>query len=217
MQFSSLIKRLLIDVFEFLAAAVCVMFLFNQIIPFVEAAFALKMLNGATGCYIIYSFLLLLLPLAMLSYSGKFNKTALLSILLYTFGAVIILGTLYDLIAYHAFIGYTFNEGDPVFVNIMWNIPNLLGVLLSFIVSALFFILGNRIKYKRRISYLLFIAIIFCAIIIPIIYTYFLTGSLPRSSWLEKSVYIIPEYIFLLVSFSICASSRDLWIKHMWN
>lgn len=217
MQFSNLVKRLLIDIFEFLAATACVLFLYNEIIPFAEAALELKMLNGATAFYIIYALFLFLLPIVMLSYSGKFQKPKLMRTLFYSFGAVIILGTIYDLITYRAFIGYTFNEGDPVFVNIMWNAPNFFGVFLSIVSSVLFFTLGKYITQKRRISYALFVAIVFVAIIVPFIYTFITAGSLPRSSWLDKAVYIVPEYLFLFVSFSICASSRELWMNHMWN
>lgn len=217
MYFYTLIKRLIIDIFEFLAAVLCIAFLFRQIWPFTAAAISLKMLNGATVSYIIYSVLLLLLPVFLLSYSGKIYKVTLLRALFYAFGAVILFGTANDLIACRGFINYTYTEGDAVFVNIMWNMPNLFGVIISIAVSVLFFELGKWIKRKRRVSYVLFLSIVFFTVFVPFIATYATTGYLPRSTWLKKAAFIIPEYLLLTVSLSICCSSRELWTQHIWN
>lgn len=217
MYYNTLIKRLMIDIFEFLAAVLCIAFLFCQIWPFTSAAISLKMINGATLSYILYSVLLLLFPVFLLSYSGKIYKVTLLRTLFYAFGTVILFGTLHDLISCRGFINYTYTEGDAVFVNIMWNMPNLFGVLISIAVSALFFALGKWIKRRRRVSYILFLSIVFFTVFVPFIATFAATGYLPRSTWLEKAAFIIPEYLLLTVSLSLCCSSRKLWTQHIWN
>lgn len=217
MQFTLLIKRLLIDVFELLAVVVCFAFLASQIWPFFDAAVKLNMLNGATVSYIFYAVLLFILPLVLLSYSGRMDKPMLLSITFYAVAAVMLVGAFWDLITYKGFANYVFSEGDAVFVNIMWNMPDMCGVVLSVIVAGLYAALGKYIKRRRRISYVLFLLIVISVIFIPFVYTYLQTGYLPRSTWLEKEVFILSEYLLLSVSFMVCASSRELWMLHMWN
>ena len=217
MQFKLIVKRQLIDIFELLSVLLCFAFLMSQIWPFFDAAVNLDMLNGATMAYVIYGVLLFIMPLVLLSYSGRIHKVTLLSLTFYALSAVIFFGTVWDLITYKGFSNYVFSEGDAVFVNIMWNMADFGGVILSFVVSALFFALGKWVKRRRRVSYVIFLLIVISVVFVPFVYTYINTGYLPRSTWLEKATFILPEYLLLTVSFTISASSRELWKLHMWN
>ncbi len=217
MLFHQMIKRLLIDVFEFFALLFCLLFIYTQMIPFVKAAFSLNYVNGQAISYIIFSLLLLIFPLVLLWHPIHFDKATILRRFFYCFGIIILTGTVFDLILYNAFIGYTYAEGDMIFVNILWNIPNIYGAVFSCIIAVLYLFLGKWIKRRRRISYILYLVIFILSAAVPFVYTYYATGFLPRETWLQKAVFIISEQLLVLTAFTICASSRTLWKQHIWN
>ncbi len=217
MAFQELIKRLFIDLLVLFALLLNVYFLYSQMLPFLRAAILLGYLNGQTICYMLYSVLLFLLPFVLLFGVRSLSKPRALRSLFYAFAATILAGTVSDLISYNFFLGYTFSEGDTVFVNIMWNIPNIWGALFSVLIAVLYLFLGKRIKRRRKISYYLYLAIFILSTLIPFIYTYAASGMLPRASWLQKAVFIIPEQFLLLISLTVCVSDRSLWKKHVCN
>lgn len=217
MSFQELIKRLFIDIVAFFALALNIYFLYSQMIPFFNAALALNYLNGQTVGYLAYSVLLMLFPIILLFGAPAISKPKALRILFYAFAAVLLVGTASDLITYKFFLDYTFMEGHTVFVNIMWNMPNVWGVLFSLVIAALYALLAYWIKKRRKISYYLYLSIFILSTAIPFIYTYLTSGALPRDSWMQKAVLIIPEQFLILISLSVCASSRSLWKKHVWN
>lgn len=217
MSFQELIKRLFIDIAAFFALALNLYFLYSQMIPFLNAALALNYLNGQTICYMAYSVLLMLFPAILLFGAPVISKPKALRILFYAFAAVLFAGSVSDLISYNFFLGYTFIEGHTVFVNIMWNMPNIWGVLFSLVIATLYALLAYWIKKRRKISYFLYLSIFILSVAIPLIYTYFTSSALPRDSWMQKAVLIIPEQFLILISLSVCASSRSLWKKHVWN
>lgn len=216
MYYLQLVKRLASDIFLLFSIIMSILLIYFQMIPFVEAAIALKMLNAQTISYTVFTLLLLILPLVMIAGFRRISKRNVLSAVFYSFAAIIFIGTVSDMLSFHGLIGYQFSEGDAVFVNMMWNMPNIFGVLFSLIIVVLYIFLGNKIKHVRRISYKLFLSITVLSVTVPFIYSYLMTGSLPRQTWLDKAGYIIPEYLFLLVTFSIVASSREIWVKHIW-
>lgn len=216
MYFLEIVKRLTIDIFTLLAIVLNCLFLYFQMLPFARAAFLLHMLNVQTVTFMIFTLLMLILPIVMLFKGDYFPKKNVLSVLFYLFAAVILIGTAADLISFRGFSGYTYSEGDAVFVNIMWNIPSLAGVGVSILIAALYCVLANKIKHVRRASLILLLTVFILSSAIPFAYAYFFHGILPRQTWLEKAAFIIPEYILLLVAFSVSASSRKLWVKHIW-
>lgn len=216
MYFLEIVKRLMIDILTLLALVLNCLFLYFQMTPFVRAAFLLHMVNAQTVSFTVFTLLMLILPLVMLCKGEQFPKKNVLSVLFYLFAAVILIGTAADLISFRGFSGYTFSEGDAVFVNMMWNIPSLIGVMFSVIIAVLYCILAHKIKYVRRASLVLLFVVFILSSAIPFAYAYFASGVLPRQTWLEKAAFIIPEYILLLAAFSISGSSRKLWVKHIW-
>jgi len=108
-------------------------------------------------------------------------------------------------------------EGDAIFVNLMWNMPNMWGVGLSIIIATLYFFLGKQIKRKRRISYILYISIFTMSHVPTMIYSLVATGAFPRDTYLQKSLYVIAVQVLLLGAFTLAASSRSLWKRHIWN
>ena len=217
MYFYQFIKRLTIDIIMFFAVVISLFFLFDQMIPFIKSAVSLHVMNWQTIPYMIYALLLILLPVTLLSHSMRISKTRLLRAIFFCFAATILIGSVGDLITYRFFIGYNFSEGDAVFVNILWNMPNLLGVLFSLIIAVLYIALGIQIRYKRRVSYILYLVIFLLSALAPFLYTYIATGYLPRETWIKKAAFIIPEQLLILISLSICVTSRELWVKHIWN
>ncbi len=214
--FQQTVKRLIIDSFIFFAMLINLYFLYSQMLPFAKAAITLNYVNGQTVLYMAYSILLFLLPLVLLLSNIYPSKAQVLRMLFYSFAAVITIGTVSDLITYNFFVGYSFREGDTVFVNIMWNIPNILGVLLSGVIAILYVFLGKWIKRRRTISYFLYLAIFILSLAIPFAYAFFINGMAPRGTWIQKAAFVYLEQFFILVSLTICASSRSIWSKHIW-
>lgn len=217
MLFQQMVKRLVIDALIFFSALINLYFLYSQMFPFVNAAIALGYVNGQTVSYSVYTVLLLCLPVILLLSSVKPSKKQVLRVLFYAFAATIFAGTVSDLISYNFFMDYTFKEGDTVFVNIMWNMPNLGGALFSLLISALYIQLGIWIKRRRTISYCIYLAIFLLSLIVPFSYTFLIAETLLRATWLQKSMFILLEQFFILIALTMCASSRSLWQKHIWS
>ncbi len=216
MYFLEIVKRLTIDVFTFLAIVVNGLLLYFQMVPFVRAAVSLKMLNAQTISFLLFTIMMLVLPVALLNKNAQTSKKRLLSRIFYIIAAVIFIGTLADLISFRGFFGYKYSEGDAVFVNMMWNMPTIFGALFSVVIASLYCVLAKKIRHVRRLSLLLIFIIFLLSSLAPFVYSYIVSSSLPRQTWLVKAAFIIPEYILLLVAFSVAASSREIWIKHIW-
>lgn len=217
MLFNQMIKRLSIDIFEFFALMFGAIFIYSQLIPFITAALSLNYINGQSLSYTIYSILLLFFPIALLWNTNKFDKSKLLRGICYAFAISILVGTACDLISYKGFMGYKFSEGDMIFINIMWNMPNLFGAIFSIMIAALYFMLGKWIRRRRKITYIIYLIIFVLSAAMPFLYTFLASGFLPRATWIQKAAFIIPEQFMILVALSICASSRTLWKQHVWN
>lgn len=215
--FYQMVKRVSIDIFEFLALLMGLLFYYTKMNSFVKAAIALNFVNGQTMSYLAFAILLIILPIVLLSAFRKLDKGMLLRLIFYAFGTVIIVGTIFDVITYNCFIDYTYIEGDAIFVNLMWNMPNITGVILSLIVSLLYFALGKQIKRKRRISFMLYASIFIISHIPPMLFTIISTGALPRDTYLQKSLYVLAIQLLILVALAIAASARTLWKQHVWN
>ncbi len=217
MYFTQLVKRLTIDVFLFLALALNVFFIVSQMVPFITSAVKLNTLNAQTISYIAFTFLLTLLPMVLLLHNMRFSKRNTLGVLFYIIAGIILVGSVADLIKYSFFTEYVFAEGDAVFVNIMWNMPNMLGTLFSAVISVLYAILGGEIKKSRRRAYILFLVIVTLCTAVPFLYTWVNTGYLPRQTYIEKQAMIVPEYWLITVALTICVTSRRLWMQHVWD
>ncbi len=216
MEFRIFVKRLTVDMFMFFALLISALFFYQQMVPFIRAAFLLKALNAQTLSYILYTILILILPLFFLMNFKRHDKSLMLRGLFYIIAAIIAIGTISDLVINNFFIGYRYSEGDTVFVNIMWNMPNLFGVLHSAILCTLYVFLGKWVRRRRKITLYLFIGIFAASFIVPFIYTFITSGMLPRETWLEKALFIMSEYMLMVVSLGICSTSRALWKHHVW-
>ena len=215
--FYQMVKRVSIDVCEFMALLLGLLFFYFKMYSFVHAAVMLGYVNGQTVTYLIYAILLVLLPIVLLVCFRRLNKASILRLMFYAFAVVILVGTVFDIVTYDWFIDYMFIEGDAVFVNLMWNMPNMFGIVHSVLMATLYFMLGKQIKRKRRLSLVLIITIFILSNVPPIIYSFASSGTWPRETFLQKSIYILAIQIFLLAAFSIAATSRNLWKQHIWN
>ena len=215
--FYQMVKRVSIDVFEFLALLMGIMFYYLKMTPFVKAAIALNYVNGQTVSYLIFSILLIIVPIALLACFRRVNKASVMRYIFYAFGVVILTGTVFDILTYNWFIDYTFVEGDAIFVNLMWNMPNITGIVFSILVSLLYFLLGKQIKRTRRLSCLLYMAIFLLSHVPPIVVSFITTGELPRDIFLQKSLFVLMIQLFTLAAITIAATSRTLWKRHIWN
>ena len=212
-----MVKRVAIDFCEYIAAGLGILFFSSKMIPFINAALALGYVNGQTISYLIFSILLILLPLVLLCGFKTLSKRTILRWLFYSFAIIILCGTIFDIITFKCFVGYTFREGDAIFVNLLWNMPNIGGIIISVIVAALYYFLGKQIKRTRRTSFMLYIATVVMSHAPTFIFTYFSTGSVPRNTYLQKSLYVIAIQLLLLGAFSLAATSRTLWRRHIWS
>lgn len=215
--FYQMVKRVAIDVCEFMALLLGLLFFYFKMYSFVHAAVMLGYVNGQTISYMIYAILLVLLPIVLLVCFRRLNKASILRLMFYAFAAVILVGTVFDVITYNWFNDYMFIEGDAIFVNLLWNMPNMYGVVHSVIMAILYIALGKQIKRKRRLSLILLIVIFILSNIPPVIYAFVTSGTWPRETYLQKSIYVLAIQIFLLAAFSIAATSRSLWKQHIWN
>ncbi len=217
MAFYQLVKRISIDIAMLFALLVSLLFFYDQVIPFVRSAVALGYINGQSVSYIVYALLCILLPLRLLAANKHSGKRRQLKYICFAFGAIILFGTVCDLVTFKFFSEYSFVEGDMIFINILWNMPNLFGAVLSIVIAALYFFLGKCITKVRRMSFIIYTAIFILSVCLPFIYTYVASGSLPRMTYLEKALFLVPESIFLLIAFSISVTSRELWKEHIWG
>lgn len=215
--FYTTVKRVAIDICEFMALAMGILFFWVKMIPFINSAILLNYINGQTISYLVFALLLIALPIILLYVFKKANKGVILRRLFYVYAAVILCGTVFDLISYKFFIGYEFMEGDAIFVNMMWNMPNIGGVIMSIIVATLYILLGKQIKRTRRLSYILYIITFLTSHIPTFIYTFIATGGLPRDTYLQKSLYVIAIQLLILGALTLAATSRSLWKSHVWN
>ena len=215
--FYEMVKRVAIDFCEYIALGLGVLFFSAKMIPFVTAAISLGYVNGQTISYLIFSILLILLPIILLCGFKKHSKRTILRWLFYSFSIIIVCGTIFDMFTFKFFIGYTFKEGDAIFVNLLWNMPNIGGIILSAVVAAMYYFLGKQIKRNRRISFMLYVATVAMSHIPTFVYTFFATGSVPRDTYLQKSLYVIAIQLLILGALALAATSRTLWRRHIWN
>ena len=212
-----MVKLITIDLVEFAAIIMGVLFYYFKMFPFVSAAVSLGYVNGQTVFYALFAILLVLLPIALLVRFKHINKGSVLRYLFYSYSTVIIIGTIFDIVRYSWFIDYTFIEGDALFVSMMWNIPNKAGVLMSAIVATLYALLGKQIKRSRTYSYILYVLVFIMSHLPAYVYSLVSTGNLPRITYMQKSLYVIAIQLLILSAFSIAATSRSIWGRHVWS
>lgn len=212
-----MVKMVTIDLLEFVAIILGSLFYYYKMSPFVNAAIALGYVNGQTVTYAIFAILLVLLPIVLLFHFKRLNKGSVLRYIFYSYAAVIIWGTVCDIMTYNRFVGYVFKEGDAIFVNLMWNMPNNIGVFMSIIVATLYIFLGKQIKRSRTKSCILYTAVFIMSHLPAYVYSIVSTGVWPRSTYMQKSLYVIAIQLLILVAFLIAATSRTVWRKHIWR
>lgn len=215
--FYQMVKRVAIDVCEFMALLLGLLFFYFKMYSFIHAAVMLGYVNGQTISYMVYAILLILLPIVLLVCFRRLNKASILRLMFYAFAGVILVGTIFDVVTYNWFSDYMFIEGDAIFVNLLWNMPNMSGVFHSIIMATLYILLGKQIKRKRRLSLVLLIIVFILSNVPPFVYSLITSGTWPRETFLQKSIYVLAIQIFLLAAFSIAATSRTLWKQHIWN
>lgn len=215
--YTQLVKLVTIDLVEFVSIILGILFYYFKMMPFVSAAVTLGYVNGQTLSYALFAILLVVLPCALLLHFTRVNKGSVLRYIFYAYAVVILTGTGFDVAKYNWFIDYSYIEGDAIFVNLMWNIPGLAGVIVSIIVAVLYFLLGKQIKRTRTYSYLLYIAIFIMSHLPAYVYSLVTTGGLPRNTFLQKNLYVFAVQVLVLIALSIAASSRSVWKKHVWQ
>lgn len=215
MNFSTLIRRIFMDFFKFLAIAIWFFFLYYKLWPFVNAAIKLHQINFQSISYMGYTLFLLFLPIALL-WSPPFNKLTLLRFICNVTAFFLLLGTIADFFVFHPFLSYTFKEGDMIFCNIISGIPGYLGSISCILMAVAYFFFGMEIAHNRAIAYLLFILILALNVAPAFLYSYYLTGFMPRDTWIEKAAFIVPQQLFIVISLSFSVGSKDLWMKNIW-
>ena len=210
--FSLTIRRLAVNFFKFLSIIIWVPFFFITVWPFIRAAIKLNYINFQTVGYIIYTVLLLLLAIALYLSPRIVNKWVLIHGICYAMAAIIVITAIADLISYKAFIGYRFNDSDAIFVNLVMNSPDWIGVVGCVVLAALYvFFAGALYSERKWLALLVFILIFIVDGIFPIIYSTQVLGIAPRSAWLKKALFILPQQFFIITSLGISATSWDLW------
>ena len=212
-----MVKMVTIDLLEFVAILMGVLFYYYKMVPFVNAALILGYVNGQTVFYALFALLLVILPSILLIRFKRYNKAKVLRYIFYAYAAVIIGGTVCDMISYDCFINYTFKEGDAIFVNLMWNMTSFKGVVMSAVVAGLYIILGKQIKRSRTKSFALYIMVFIMSHLPAYVHSFALTGAIPRSTFLQKSLYVIAIQLLILAAFSVAATSRSVWSKQIWE
>ena len=214
MDFGTYHIRRLVFFLHFLSVAAWFFYLYSKLWEFITAAVLLKNINVQTISFIIYSFLLVLLPAALI-YSPKHSKKNLFMVISFALSAVILVGAVGDLITYNFFSDYTFVVGDAIFCNILIGIPNIYGTVCCLLLSLAYFFFGIYITENRLAACLLYLFIVLIGVIPAIIYSFNAWGGYPRRSWIEKMAFIAPHQASLLISFSLSSISLPLWEEHM--
>lgn len=217
MFFRQMVKGVTIISFEVLAAVLNLIFISTKVITFARSAAKFGYINTRFFAYIVFVLALQALPVILLLNHRNLPKGKALRTVFYTLAAALFVGTLCDIIVFKGFLGYTFQEGDFVFINVFWNMPHIGGAIFSLLISALYFLLGLWIKRRRKVAYILYVAIFILSAAVPFISTMLVPGTVLRIAFLEKAVFILTEQLLLLVSLSICVSSRDTWVSYIWN
>lgn len=208
------VKFISISVLHFLAIALWFFYLYYSLWPFISAAISLNYVNFQTCSYMVYSFLFLFLPVVFMWSPPKWlNKRLLIRILCFAFALVMVVGSVADLIKYKAFIGYTFTEGDAIFVNLIMNLPNIWGVVFCIILAVLYFVVGLNIAENPPVACLSYGLIFVIDAIIPVLWAICIGNTLPRLTWIQKSMYLLPIQLFLLISMILALHPHRFWWK----
>ena len=214
MDYTTHAKRTLVSFFNFLCLALWFLYLYFKLWDFATAAISLKYINIQTVSFVIYSFLLVLLPVTII-YSPKRSKKNLFKIVCFAISASLLAGSVGDVITYNFFKGYNFLEGDAIFCNIVVSIPNMYGVLCCLVLSALYAILGLYLTENRFLSVFLYLLIFLIISVPPFIYSFSMWGGFPRQTWVEKAAFIIAHQACLFLSLLIASTSEFVWSERI--
>ncbi len=209
-------KRLtlvLIDILQFMAIAIWFLFLYYVLWSFVLNAIRLDYVNFQTAGYTAYAFLLQIFTV-MIAWKTKFDKAILFRLVTWLLALSILVCTTADIIKYNAFIGYNINYAHAIFVKLVEEMPNMVGVVVCIILSILYFLFGLYAPKSMSKGLLLYFLIFFFDGILPIIYSYITTNAYPRKVWLKRAAFILPQQFFILVSFIISSLDKELWIRN---
>ncbi len=217
MFFRQMVKGITIISFEILSAVLSLVFIFTKMVSFTRSAANFGYINVRFFAYIFFVLALFALPVVLLTNHRNFHKGSALRLIFYLLSVSLFVGTVSDLIVFKGFSGYTFREGDFTFINVFWNMAHLGGAIFSLLISALYFLLGIWIKRRRKIAYILYLAIFILSAVTPFVNTLLIPGAILRIAFLEKAVFILAAQLLVLVSMSICVSSRDTWVRYIWN
>lgn len=207
------IKYILIDILEFLAIALWFAYLYFSLWSFIRAAVALNCVDVQKVSYVVYSVLFLLLPTVFAWSPSRLNKRTLLRIVCFGFALVLIVGTIADLITFKGLIGYTFVEGDAVFVNLIMNLPNLWGAVFCLVLAGLYIAFGINITERPLVAYLIFLSIFIIDAVLPFLISFGLYDMMPRLTWIKKSMFLLPIQFLILLTMTFGITARKYWAK----
>lgn len=203
--------RNLVCCLHFLSVALWFFYLYFKLWEFISAAALLHFANVQIICFILYSFLLVLFPAAII-YSPKYkSKKKIFMSICFSLSAVILVGAIADLFTYGFFHRYTFTLGDAVFCNILIGVPNLYGTICCILLSTAYLLFGKYFTEKKLISCLLYLFIILIGVVPAFIFSFNTWGTFPRPTWIEKAAFIGPHQACLLLSFILSATSDVIW------
>ena len=217
MDYNSQIKRTLISFFHFLSVALWFLYLYLNLWDFAATArkyvlyfpkFIVPLFS-----FFLYSIVLVLLPVVII-YSPRHSrsKDKLFRGVSNVIAAILVIGTIGDLIIYKCFINYVFEEGHAIFCNLVVYMPNLIGTLCCVIMAVAYVLLGRYLTKNRLIAYLLYLLI--CLLeVTPLIYMSF-TDTL-RIALIKKAAFILPHQLCILVSLTLAFPSELLWVERI--
>jgi len=213
MGFFRYVKYVLIDICEFLAIALWFAYLYFSLWSFINAAIAMNVVDVQKVSYVLYSLLFLLLPTFFNWSPSRLNKQTLLRGISIAYALVLLVGTVADFISFNFFIDYTFIEGDAVFVNLIMNMPNMGGAIICLIMAALYVAFGFTVTEKPVVAYIIFFSIFFLDAILPFLISLGIYGSMPRLTWIKKSLFLLPMQFLNLLALTLAVTSREYWRK----
>ncbi|MDD6214446.1 MAG: hypothetical protein PUB42_04615 [Firmicutes bacterium] len=215
--FSSDMKRLSIDVFCIFSMITLIMLFCIQLLPFISSAADSGTMNAAIFLYALYTIFLTVFPIVLMS-SMRIDKVLIIRVLCIGISTTLIIGTLYDLISFGFFTkSITDADYSNGFGKILWNTSGFGGSLLSIVIALCYTDFAVHIKHKRRISYIIFLAIFILSVVCPYIFSLIFNGRMPDISWLKKNMVLHTGQIFTFVSVSIMATSRSIWTEYIWS
>ena len=219
MDYNSHIKRTLISFFQFMSLALWFVYLWFNLFSFADAVG--KYIKAASFyksipliVFFAYSIALVFLPVVIIYMPrrSRHSKTRLFKLVTYTIAAILLIGAISDLWLYKFFIGYEFQQGDPIFCNLITYLRNIWGSVCCIVMAIAYVLFGKYLTKNRLIAYLLYMLILLLELV-PLVLTHY-NGTLYQAL-MEKAALILPHQISLFISLTLAFPSEILWTERI--